>query len=90
MAQKITIPNVRFSYAHVFQPYAFEGDTKEPKYSVTILIPKTATDTVAKIKAAIKAAEKAYKALTAAQKKYVSKATKNRLKKVKAALAKLK
>ena len=40
MAQKITIPNVRFSYAHVFQPYAFEGDTKEPKYSVTILIPK--------------------------------------------------
>ena len=25
MAQKITIPNVRFSYAHVFQPYAFEG-----------------------------------------------------------------
>lgn len=56
MAQKITIPNVRFSYAHVFQPYAFEGDTKEPKYSVTILIPKTATDTVAKIKAAIKAA----------------------------------
>ena len=41
-------------------------------------------------KEAIKAAEKAYKALTAAQKKYVSKATKNRLKKVKAALAKLK
>lgn len=58
MAQKIVIQNVRFSYAHVFQPYSF--DDKEPRYSVTILIPKTVNGRpnpeVGKIRKAIEAA----------------------------------
>lgn len=38
-AMAITINNVRFSYCHLFQPQARPG--QEPKYSVTILIPKS-------------------------------------------------
>lgn len=52
MAIKCTIANVRFSYVHVFQPHKFEGDgeEKEPRYSVTILVPKTSkvVDTIKK------------------------------------------
>ncbi len=45
MPQKLTITNVRFSYVHVFQPHKFEGDEdKEPRYSVTILVPKKGKD----------------------------------------------
>lgn len=62
MAQKVIIKGVRFSYAHVFQPYAFEGDDKEPRYSATILIPKSVkgkpNPEVAKIRQAIDAAYK--------------------------------
>lgn len=51
----------RLSYVNVFEPKAFK-ETDEPKYSVTILIPKNTEDgqkTIARIKAAIqKAAEK--------------------------------
>lgn len=47
--------NVRFSYAHVFEPSAMEeGMTK--KYSVSILIPKTRKKLLAEIEAAIKLA----------------------------------
>lgn len=35
----ITINNVRFSYCNLFQPQARPG--QEPKYSVTILLPKS-------------------------------------------------
>lgn len=52
---------VRFCYCSVFEPSAMsEGDT--PKYNVCILIPKSDTKTVAKIKAAIEAAKEAGKA----------------------------
>lgn len=45
----------RFSYAHVWKPSAMnEGD--EPKYSVSILISKSDTKTLARVKAAIDAA----------------------------------
>ena len=48
---KIVTNKVRFSYAHVFQPQAaIEGGT--PKYSVSIIIPKSDTETVAKLQKA--------------------------------------
>jgi hypothetical protein len=48
---KIVTGKVRFSYAHVFQPSAaIEGGT--PKYSVSIIIPKSDTETVAKFQKA--------------------------------------
>lgn len=51
---------VRFSYAHVWEPVAME-EGQTPKYSVSIIIPKSAKKTLAKIEAAIKAAEQAGK-----------------------------
>ena len=50
----ITGVNTRWSYANVWQPKAINGGT--PKYSVSLIIPKSDTVTVNKIKAAIKAA----------------------------------
>jgi hypothetical protein len=48
---KIVTGKVRFSYAHVFQPQAaIEGGT--PKYSVSLIIPKSDTETVAKFQKA--------------------------------------
>lgn len=49
---------VRLSYAHVFQPYAQRQD-QEAKYSTTVLVPKTDTQTKALIDAAIEAAKQA-------------------------------
>lgn len=55
MTTKVVTSKVRFSYAHVFEPTAIEeGQTK--KYSVSLIIPKSDTKLVSKIKAAIKAA----------------------------------
>ena len=50
----ITGVNTRWSYANVWQPKSINGGT--PKYSVSLIIPKTDTDTVNKVKAAIPAA----------------------------------
>ena len=50
----ITGPETRWSYANVWQPKAINGGT--PKYSVSLLIPKSDKVTVQKIKAAIQAA----------------------------------
>ena len=50
----ITGPNTRWSYANVWQPKSINGGA--PKYSVSLIIPKSDTETVSKIKAAIKAA----------------------------------
>jgi len=52
---KITIKNVRFSYAHVFEPSAI-NDKSEKKFSVCLLIPKKDKDGIAKIEQAIEAA----------------------------------
>jgi hypothetical protein len=52
---KVVTGKVRFSYAHVFTPKAL-GEGQEPKYSVSILVPKSDIETVAKIKASIKTA----------------------------------
>ena len=57
MATKvITGANTRWSYANVWEPKAMEGG--KPKFSVSLIIPKSDTVTVGKIKAAI---EEAYR-----------------------------
>jgi hypothetical protein len=50
----ITGPETRWSYANVWEPKAVNGGT--PKYSVSLIIPKSDTKTLDKIKAAIQAA----------------------------------
>lgn len=52
---KVITGKVRLSYAHVWTPVAIE-DSDKAKYSVSLLIPKSDTKTVDKIKKAIKAA----------------------------------
>lgn len=43
------------SYVHLFKPYAFQPGQEE-KYSVTVLVPKSDADTMARINAAIETA----------------------------------
>ena len=50
----VTGPDTRLSYAHIWEPSSINGS--DPKYSVSLIIPKTDTKTVEAIKAAIKAA----------------------------------
>ena len=50
----ITGPNTRWSYAHVWEPKAI--DDGKPKYSVSLIIPKSDKTTIDRIKAAIQAA----------------------------------
>lgn len=52
----VTTNEVRFSYVHVFKPYAYTQGQEE-KYSVTVLVPKTDTETMNRINAAIEAAK---------------------------------
>lgn len=56
----ITGPDTRWSYANVWEPKSINGGT--PKYSVSLIIPKSDTKTIAKIEAAIEAAYKEGKA----------------------------
>ena len=61
METKVVTGKVRFCYANVFEPTAMaEGDT--PKYNVCVLIPKSDTKTLEKIKRAVEAAKQAGKA----------------------------
>lgn len=50
----ITGPDTRWSFANVWEAKSINGGT--PKFSVSLIIPKSDTRTVAKIKAAIEAA----------------------------------
>ena len=52
----ITGPNTRFSYANVWEAKSINGGA--PKFSVSLIIPKSDTKTVEKIKTAIEAAYK--------------------------------
>lgn len=52
----VTTGKVRLSYVHLFKPYAAMVGQEE-RYSCTILVPKTDTDTMARINAAIEAAK---------------------------------
>jgi hypothetical protein len=61
-AIKVVTGKVRFSYAHVFTPQASqEGGT--PKYSVSIIIPKSDKETIEKINKAIEQAKEDNKAV---------------------------
>ena len=51
MTKVITGVNTRWSYCNVWEPKSINGGT--PKYSVSLIIPKTDTVTVEKIKKAI-------------------------------------
>lgn len=51
---KVVIKDVTLSYVHVLKPYA--GDIGDAKYSCVVIIPKTSTENLGKIKAAINAA----------------------------------
>ncbi len=50
----ITGPNTRWSYANVWEARSINGGT--PKFSVSLIIPKTDTETIDKINNAIRAA----------------------------------
>lgn len=52
MSTKVVTGKVRFSFCHVFKPQQPLG-AGEPKYEVTLLIPKADTETVGKIRTAI-------------------------------------
>lgn len=55
-ATNVTTGRVRMSYVHLFKPYAFQPGQEE-KYGVTVLVPKTDVDTMARINAAVEAAK---------------------------------
>lgn len=50
----ITGPDIRWSYCNAWEAKAINGGT--PKFSVSLIIPKSDTKTIAKVKAAIQAA----------------------------------
>ena len=55
---RVVTGKVRFSYVNVFQPVD-KGDGKTPKYSVSIIIPKSDKETIAKINKAFEEAKAA-------------------------------
>ena len=55
MATKVITDKVRASFVHVFEPQSVNGS--EPKYSCSFIIPKSDTETIAAIKAAIEQAK---------------------------------
>lgn len=71
---KVVTGKVRFSYAHVFTPYAME-DGGDAKYNVSIIIDKKDTATLARIEAAINAAIEVGKNKLADKSGRVNKAT---------------
>lgn len=56
VATHVVTGKARLSYAHLFQPYAGVNGG-EPKYNVTVLVPKTDLDTKQRIDRAIEAAK---------------------------------
>lgn len=60
MSTKLTTGKCRLSYVTIFEPRAAE-DGAEPKYSITLLIPKSDTATIGKINAAIAEAADAFR-----------------------------
>lgn len=48
---KVTTGKIRLSYVHLFEPRAIEGN--EPKYSVSVIIPKSDKETLQAIKEAV-------------------------------------
>ena len=59
MSTKVITGKVRFSFCYLFEPQEPLGGG-EPKYSITLLIPKSDTATLGKIKTAMVEAREAY------------------------------
>lgn len=59
MKTQITTGKVRFSYCNLWEPRV-QGEDDTPKYSVSLLIPKSDKATIKKIKDAIEAAKASY------------------------------
>ncbi len=57
MSQKVITGKCRASFVHIFEPQSVNGS--DPKYSISLIIPKSDTGTVAKIRAAIEEVKKA-------------------------------
>ncbi len=55
MSTKVITGKCRASYVHVFEPQSINGS--EPKYSLSLIFPKSDTETLGKIKAAIEEAK---------------------------------
>ena len=55
MSIKVITGKVRASFVHVFEPQSINGS--EPKYSCSLIIPKSDTVTVGKIREAIEQAK---------------------------------
>ncbi len=55
MATKVITGKCRASFVHIFEPQSVNGS--EPKYSVSLIIPKSDTETLGKIRAAIEEAK---------------------------------
>lgn len=51
---RVVTGEVRLSYAHLFEPQSIQGS--KPKYSVSLIIPKSDRETISKIERAIDAA----------------------------------
>lgn len=51
---RVVTGEVRLSYAHLFEPQSIQGS--KPKYSVSLIIPKSDTETISKIERASDAA----------------------------------
>jgi hypothetical protein len=51
MSTKVITGKVRFSYVNVWEPKSVNGS--DPKYSVSLIIPKSDTETLEKIKSAL-------------------------------------
>ena len=70
---KVVTGEVRFSYAHVWEPDSIDGG--DPKYSVSVLIPKSDIATLQKVQAAVQAAIEAGKTKLAGKNGQVNTAT---------------
>ena len=58
MATELTLTNVRLNYLHVFEP-KLNTISKKEEYSATILLPKSDTENVKRLNAALKAEKRA-------------------------------
>ena len=55
MSTKVITGKCRGSYVHIFEPHSTNGS--DPKYSISIIIPKSDTETIGQIRAAIEEAK---------------------------------
>jgi len=53
MSVRLVLKNVRLSYAHVWEPQPAREADRDPKYTTSIIIPKSDTEQIKKIEAAI-------------------------------------